>query len=104
MTLDLRSAYRTMTLARRLDEEMWRLARAGRAHFAQLLEAGVSIHLYRPGLLHAKTTTVDDAFAIVGSANLDLRSFNLNFELKRSEAKDAKDAGKAPAKPEAKKG
>jgi 2-oxoisovalerate dehydrogenase E1 component alpha subunit len=34
MTLDLRSAYKTMTLARRLDEEMWRLARAGRAHFA----------------------------------------------------------------------
>jgi 2-oxoisovalerate dehydrogenase E1 component alpha subunit len=34
MSLDLLRAYRTMTLARRLDEEMWRAARAGRAHFA----------------------------------------------------------------------
>jgi cardiolipin synthase len=41
----------------------------------------VKIHLYRPGLVHAKTVTVDDELAIVGSANLDLRSFNLNFEL-----------------------
>ncbi|MFI5378776.1 MAG: cardiolipin synthase, partial [Tepidisphaerales bacterium] len=56
-------------------------AAAGRAHFARLLDAGIAIHLYRPGLLHAKTTTIDDAFALFGSANLDVRSFNLNFEL-----------------------
>jgi cardiolipin synthase len=56
-------------------------ALAGRAHFHELLDAGVSINLYKPGLLHAKTTTVDDAFALFGSANLDVRSFNLNFEL-----------------------
>jgi cardiolipin synthase len=56
-------------------------AAAGRAHFTSLLEEGVRIFLYRPGLLHAKTTTVDDGFAIMGSANLDVRSFNLNFEL-----------------------
>ncbi|MGA2500045.1 MAG: phospholipase D-like domain-containing protein, partial [Tepidisphaeraceae bacterium] len=56
-------------------------AAAGRAHFSRLLEGGVAIHLYRPGLLHAKTTTIDDAFALFGSANLDVRSFNLNFEL-----------------------
>jgi cardiolipin synthase len=56
-------------------------AAAGRAHFARLLQAGVSIHLYRPGLLHSKTMTIDDAFALFGSANLDVRSFNLNFEL-----------------------
>jgi cardiolipin synthase len=56
-------------------------AAAGRAHFARLLASGVSIHLYTPGLLHAKTTTVDDAFCLFGSANLDVRSFNLNFEL-----------------------
>ena len=56
-------------------------AAAGRAHFSKLLEGGVSIHLYRPGLLHSKTVTVDDAFALFGSANLDVRSFNLNFEL-----------------------
>jgi cardiolipin synthase len=56
-------------------------AAAGRAHFSALLEEGVRIFLYRPGLLHAKTTTVDDGFTIMGSANLDVRSFNLNFEL-----------------------
>jgi cardiolipin synthase len=56
-------------------------AAAGRAHFASLMEEDVRIFLYRPGLLHAKTTTVDDGFAIMGSANLDVRSFNLNFEL-----------------------
>src|SRR5260370_39686209 len=56
-------------------------AAAGRAHFARLMDAGIAIHLYRPGLLHAKSTVVDDAFCMVGSANLDVRSFNLNFEL-----------------------
>jgi cardiolipin synthase len=56
-------------------------AAAGRAHLSDLLRAGVHVHLYRPGLLHAKTVTVDDAFALLGSANLDVRSFRLNFEL-----------------------
>ncbi|HTW95140.1 MAG TPA: cardiolipin synthase [Tepidisphaeraceae bacterium] len=56
-------------------------AAAGRAHFAQLLDVGVTIHQYRPGLLHTKSVTIDDAFALFGSANLDVRSFNLNFEL-----------------------
>ena len=56
-------------------------AAAGRAHFARLLAGGVSIHCHRPGLLHSKTVTVDDAFGLFGSANLDVRSFDLNFEL-----------------------
>jgi cardiolipin synthase len=46
-----------------------------------LLDGGVSIYCYKNGLLHSKTTTVDDAFALIGSANLDVRSFNLNFEM-----------------------
>jgi cardiolipin synthase len=56
-------------------------AAAGRAHFSKLLEAGVSIFLHHDGLLHSKTLTVDNAFALIGSANVDVRSFNLNFEL-----------------------
>jgi cardiolipin synthase len=56
-------------------------AAAGRAHYQELLNAGIRIHLYHAGLLHAKTTTVDDAFSLFGSANLDVRSFSLNFEL-----------------------
>jgi cardiolipin synthase len=54
---------------------------AGRAHFARLLGSGVHIFQYRPGLLHGKTLVVDGTLAMVGTANLDVRSFNLNFEL-----------------------
>jgi cardiolipin synthase len=54
---------------------------ASRARFKELLEAGVRIYLYKPGVLHAKTMTVDDSFALLGSANLDTRSFYLNFEV-----------------------
>jgi len=56
-------------------------AAAGRAQYGRLMQAGVAIWQYQPGLIHAKTTTVDHAFAVLGSANLDVRSFNLNFEL-----------------------
>jgi cardiolipin synthase len=42
--------------------------------------SGVEIHEFVPGLLHAKTMVVDESAAIVGSANLDRRSFELNFE------------------------
>jgi cardiolipin synthase A/B len=54
---------------------------AGRSHYGSLLQSGVEIWEYRGALLHAKTLTVDRNFAIVGSANLDARSFTLNFEL-----------------------
>jgi cardiolipin synthase len=53
---------------------------ASRAAYAGLLRAGVRIFEYRPGLLHAKTLVVDDTLAMIGSANLDRRSFELNFE------------------------
>lgn len=56
-------------------------AAAGRAQFTALMEGGIGIWLFEPGLIHAKTIVVDDALAIVGSANLDIRSFMLNFEL-----------------------
>jgi cardiolipin synthase len=54
---------------------------AGRGYFAQLLEAKVHIYLNKAGMLHAKTMTVDDGFSMIGSANFDIRSFFLNFEL-----------------------
>ena len=54
---------------------------AGRAYFGRLLSAGVHIYQHDGGMLHAKTMTVDDAFALLGSSNLDIRSFYLNFEL-----------------------
>ncbi len=57
------------------------VAAAGRSYFDKLIESGVKICQYRGGMLHAKTITVDDAFALLGSANIDIRSFYLNFEL-----------------------
>ena len=46
-----------------------------------LIEAGVRIFLYERGFIHAKTMVVDDWVTTIGSANLDMRSFYLNFEL-----------------------
>ncbi len=54
---------------------------AGRSQYGYLLDAGVQIHEFTAGLLHAKTLTVDHDLSVIGSANLDLRSFLLNFEL-----------------------
>ena len=54
---------------------------AGRSFYDELLGAGVRIHEYAPGFVHTKTMVVDGRFATVGSANLDVRSFRLNFEL-----------------------
>lgn len=46
-----------------------------------LLKAGVRLHLFKPGLLHAKITTIDGCYAMIGSANLDRRSFEINYEV-----------------------
>jgi cardiolipin synthase A/B len=54
---------------------------AGRSYYEQLLKSGVSIYEYKPGILHAKSMVVDDRWATVGSANMDVRSFQLNFEV-----------------------
>jgi cardiolipin synthase len=55
---------------------------AQRSYYATLLEAGVRIFLYeKPVVLHAKHFTVDDEVAVVGSSNMDMRSFSLNFEV-----------------------
>jgi len=47
----------------------------------QAVRAGVKIYRYQPGFLHQKVILIDDEAAAVGSANLDNRSFRLNFEL-----------------------
>jgi cardiolipin synthase len=53
---------------------------AGRSYYEELLRAGVRIFEFQPAMMHAKTTVVDGAWAIVGSANLDERSMELNEE------------------------
>lgn len=54
---------------------------AGRSYYPQLLAVGVRIFEYLPSMLHAKTMVIDETLALVGSANLDMRSFRLNFEV-----------------------
>lgn len=56
------------------------VAAAGRSHYEDLLVAGVKILRHGPGLLHAKTLTIDGKLAVIGTANFDMRSFWLNFE------------------------
>ena len=54
---------------------------AAHAAYANLLAAGVHIYEYQPRMLHAKTVVVDGAWSCVGTANMDYRSFFLNYEL-----------------------
>lgn len=54
---------------------------AARSYFPELLQAGARIFEYEGRFIHAKTMVVDDDLAIVGTANLDNRSFRLNFEV-----------------------
>jgi len=57
------------------------VACAARAYFPALLSAGGHVHAYNPSVLHAKALVVDGDLAMLGSANVDMRSFRLNFEL-----------------------
>ena len=55
---------------------------AQRSYYEELLRAGVRIWLYRaPTVLHAKHFTIDDQVAVIGSSNMDMRSFSLNLEV-----------------------
>ncbi|MGG1943267.1 cardiolipin synthase [Trinickia sp. NRRL B-1857] len=54
---------------------------ASKLYAHDLIRAGVRIFRYRPGFLHQKVVLIDDVAAAIGSANLDNRSFRLNFEI-----------------------
>ncbi len=55
---------------------------AQRSYYEALLRAGVKIWMYRkPYILHTKSLTVDDEVAVIGSSNMDMRSFGLNLEV-----------------------
>ncbi|WP_071468684.1 cardiolipin synthase [Roseinatronobacter thiooxidans] len=53
---------------------------ASESLYPDLLRAGVRIHLFKEGLIHSKIVTVDGLFGMIGTANLDHRSFDLNYE------------------------
>lgn len=69
----------TLIVPRRNDSRL--VAAASRSFYEPLLAAGVRILEFGPGLLHAKTMTIDRDLGIVFTANLDRRSFEINFEV-----------------------
>jgi cardiolipin synthase A/B len=68
-----------LVLSQVVDHPIVNLAQ--RSYYADLLRAGVRIHLFDKYLLHAKNVSIDGKLAIVGSSNVDLRSFQLNEEV-----------------------
>jgi len=60
--------------------DSWIVAGASRSYYEELLNAGVKIYEYVGGLLHTKSLTVDRELTLIGSANMDRRSFDLNYE------------------------
>ena len=60
--------------------DSWIVGAASRSYYGDLLAAGVRIYEYEGGLLHAKSLTLDGEVTLIGSANMDRRSFDLNYE------------------------
>ena len=54
---------------------------ASRSYYEYLLVAGVEVYLYQKGFVHAKTLVADGLLSVIGTANMDYRSFELNFEV-----------------------
>ena len=60
--------------------DSWIVGAASRSYYLDLLTAGVKIYEYEGGLLHTKSLTLDGEVTLIGSANMDRRSFELNYE------------------------
>lgn len=64
------------------EADQWLVSHAQRSYYSALLEAGVRIFLYAaPYILHSKHFSIDDDIAVIGSSNMDIRSFTLNMEV-----------------------
>jgi cardiolipin synthase len=64
----------------RLADQML-VSLAQKSYYQQLLEAGVHIHRYQERFLHAKHLSIDGVIAVIGTSNMDIRSFVLNAEV-----------------------
>ncbi len=85
---DLTTAFKTaaargvrlrLLMPKRSDD--WLTDMAARTYLSDLIQGGVRVYLYQEGILHAKTTIVDNDITIIGTANYDSRSFHLNYEV-----------------------
>jgi cardiolipin synthase len=76
------AAYRGVKVTLIVPErnDSWIVQGASRSYYQALLESGIHLYEYTGGLLHAKSLTIDGEFMMVGSANMDRRSFDLNYE------------------------
>ncbi|MCB0172512.1 MAG: cardiolipin synthase, partial [Anaerolineae bacterium] len=54
--------------------------RAAHTYFQEVVEAGAKVYLYQAGYFHPKTLNIDNAVVSIGTANMDIRSFALNYE------------------------
>jgi len=75
----LRGVQVDLAIPRRCDHRV--VEAAGSFYCDYLMRYGVNVYRFNEGMLHAKTLTIDDELAMFGSANYDIRSFDLNFEL-----------------------
>jgi cardiolipin synthase len=78
-TAALRGVAVHLVVSERGDHPIVSLAQE--SYYEELLEAGVQVHLYRTNFLHAKHLSIDDSVALIGTSNLDIRSFALNAEI-----------------------
>jgi cardiolipin synthase len=79
VTAALRGARVRLLVSKQGDSRL--VTAAARSYYDELVRAGVAIYEYGPPMLHAKTLVVDRDIAVIGSANMDNRSFRLNFEI-----------------------
>jgi cardiolipin synthase len=70
----------TTTIVFPARNDSWIVGAASRSYYSDLLAAGVRIYEYEGGLLHTKSLTLDGEVTLIGSANMDRRSFDLNYE------------------------
>lgn len=78
-TAVLRGVEVHLVVSRKADQLLVGLGQ--RSYYEDLLESGVRIHEFQKGLLHAKHVSIDDEVVLIGSSNLDIRSFQLNSEI-----------------------